>query len=457
MMEKILDEFIKIDSKLWNKKIKDDLIKLGHSSIPSYNSKENIKIKPFYTSEDLNNLKNSDSNYPNSWAICQNITADNSSDANIKALELINKGAESMNFIIQNDSILCNDLLKNIDIEKTELFFKIEFHSNSYLKSLNDIIKSSSTSFNISYDPIGSLVKTGSWESSMNEDLDKLNKNINILEKFNNVIIVNSGLYQNSGANIFEEIAFTLSHANEYLNHLNGKCANKIAFNISMGSNYFFEIAKLKALRLLWSTITKEYNNEINFPHIIAKPSKRNKTIYDYNNNILRTTTECMSAILGGANTISNITYDSIFNNKNEYSDKIALNQLLIIKHETYIDKVKNAADGSYYINSLTNTIAEESLRIFKDIENNGGFISALEKNIIQKRIDKSHRIEQELFNNNKEKLLGINIFTDIDQKIKSEINKPIFTKSNTRKTKIKPISEIRLAEEIELSRIKNE
>ena len=456
-MEKILDEFIKIDSKLWNKKIKDDLKKLGHSSIPSYNSKENVKIKPFYTSEDLNNLKNLDSNYPDSWSICQNITADNSSDANIKALELIKKGAESINFIIQNDSILCNDLLKNIDIEKTELFFKIEFHSNSYLKSLNDIIKSPSASFNISYDPIGSLVKTGSWESSMNEDLKKLNKKINILEKFNNVIIVNSGLYQNSGANIFEEIAFTLSHANEYLNYLNGKCANKIAFNTSIGSNYFFEIAKLKALRLLWATITKEYNNEINFPHIIAKPSNRNKTIYDYNNNILRTTTECMSAILGGANTISNVTYDSIFNNKNKYSDKIALNQLLIIKHETHIDKVKNAADGSYYINSLTNTIAEESLKIFKDIEKNGGFISALEKSIIQKRIDNSHRIEQELLNKHKEKLLGINIFTDIDQKIKSEINKPILTKSNTRNTEIKPIYEIRLAEEIELSRIKNE
>jgi len=456
-MGKILDEFSKIDSKLWNKKIKDDLKKLGHSNITSYNSKENIKIKPFYTSDDLNNLKNADSYYPDSWTICQNISADNSSVANIKALELINKGAESINFIIQNNSIRCKDLLKNIDIEKIELFFKIEFHSNSFLKSLNDIIKSSSTSFNISFDPIGSFAKTGGWKSSMNEDLDKLNNNIKILEKFNNVIIVNSGLYQNSGANIFEEIAFTLSHANEYLNHFNGKCANKIAFNISMGSNYFFEIAKLKALRFLWSKITKEYNNEINFPHIIAKPSKRNKTIIDYNNNILRTTTECMSAILGGANTISNITYDSIFKNKNEYSEKIALNQLLIIKHETHIDKVKNAADGSYYINNIANTIAEESLKIFKDIENRGGFISALEKNIIQKRIGKSHKIEQELFNNNKEKLLGINIFTDLNQKIKSEINKPIFTKSNTRNTKIKPISEIRLAEEIELSRIKNE
>jgi methylmalonyl-CoA mutase len=164
-----------------------------------------------------------------------------------------------------------------------------------------------------------------------------------------------------------------------------------------------------------------------------------------------------MSAILGGANTISNITYDNIFNNKNEFSDKIALNQLLIIKHETHIDKVKNAADGSYYINSLTNRIAEESLMVFKEIEKNGGFISALEKNLIQKRVDESHKVEQELFNNNKEKLLGINIFADIDQKIKSEIKKSVLTNSATRNTKIKPISEIRLAEEIELNRIKNE
>ena len=139
-MGKILDEFSKIDSKLWNKKIKDDLKKLGHSNITSYNSKENIKIKPFYTSDDLNNLKNADSYYPDSWTICQNISADNSSVANIKALELINKGAESINFIIQNNSIRFKDLLKNIDIEKIELFFKIEFHSNSFLKSLNDIL-----------------------------------------------------------------------------------------------------------------------------------------------------------------------------------------------------------------------------------------------------------------------------------------------------------------------------
>ena len=455
MEKKILSEFIKTDSKAWNQKIRNDLKKLGHSSIPTYNSKENIKVNPFYTNKGIDNIKNIDSTYPNKWTICENIVTDNSFDSNKKAIELIKKGADSINFIIKDNSISCNELLKNIDLEKIELFFKIKFNSNSYLKSLNNIIKSSSGSFNISYDPIGSLAETGRWKSSMNEDLDELKKKIKILGGFSNVIIVNSGLYQNSGANIFEEIAFTLSHANEYLNHFNGKCANKIAFTVSMGSNYFFEIAKLKALRLLWAIITKEYNNEINSPHIIAKPSKRNKTIYDYNNNILRTTTECMSAILGGANTILNDTYDNIFNNKNEFSDKIALNQLLIIKYETHIDKVKNSADGSYYIDSLTNTIAKESLKIFKDIEKNGGFISALEKRIIQNRIEKSHRIEQELFNNNKEKILGINIFVDLDQKIKSEIKKSIFIQSKNRKTS--NISEIRLAEEIELSRIKNE
>ena len=452
MEKKLLNEFIKTDPKLWTKNILDDLKKLGYNEIPKYNSKENIIIEPFYT----DNTKSIDSKYPNSWSIAQKIDVNNSLVANSKALELIKKGANSIHFNIQNSSISLDDLLNKIPIENTELFFKTKLCSNSFLKSLNKLAKDSK-SFNISYDPIGLLAKSGNWECSMDDDLNSLKNKINLLTSFKNLIVVESGLYQNAGANIFEEIAFSLSHANEYLNFLNGDVADKIAFNISIGANYFFEIAKLKALKLLWEAITNKYNNTVSSPHIIATPSKRNKTIYQYNNNILRTTTECMSAILGGANTISNITYDSIFKIKNEYSDKIALNQLLIIKHETHIDKVKNAADGSYYINSITNTIAEESLRIFKDIENNGGFISALEKNIIQKRIDKSHRIEQELFNNNKEKLLGINIFTDLDQKIKSEINKPIFTKSNTRNTKIKPISEIRLAEEIELSRIKNE
>ena len=146
-----------------------------------------------------------------------------------------------------------------------------------------------------------------------------------------------------------------------------------------------------------------------------------------------------------------------IFNIKNEFSERIALNQLLIIKHETNIDKVKNAADGSHYINDLTNTIAQESLIIFKEIEKNGGFIKSLEKNIIQNRIKNSHKVEQKLFNEAKEKLIGINIYSELDRKIKSEITKEIINSQIKTDTIIEPISEIRLAEKTELSRINNE
>ena len=452
MEKRILNEFIKTDPKLWKKNILDDLQKLGYNEIPKYNSKENIIIEPFYT----DNIKSIDSKYPKSWSIAQKINVNNSLDGNSKALELIKKGANSIHFNIQNSSISLEDLLNKIPIDKIELFFKINSCSNSFLKSLNKLAKDSK-SFNISHDPIGLLAKSGNWEYSMDDDLNSLKSKIFLLTNFKNSIVIESGLYQNSGANIFEEIAFSLSHANEYLNFFNGDVANKIAFNISIGPNYFFEIAKLKALKLLWETITKEYNFTVSSPHIIATPSNRNKTIYDYNNNILRTTTECMSAIFGGAKTISNITYDNIFNVENEFSERIALNQLLIIKHETNIDKVKNAADGSHYINDLTNTMAQESLVIFKLIEKNGGFIKSLEKNIIQSRIKKSHKIEQKLFNEAKEKLIGINIYSDINRKIKSEVTKEIVKSQIKTDTIIEPIYEIRLSEKIELNRISNE
>ena len=169
MEKKILNEFIKTNPKLWTKNIIDDLKKLGYNEIPKYNSKENITIEPFYT----DNIKSIDSKYPNSWSIAQKIDVNNSLVANSKALELIKKGANSIHFNIQNNSISLEDLLNKIPIEKTELFFKTKSCSNSFLKSLNKLAKDSK-SFNISYDPIGLLAKSGNWECSMDDDLNSL-------------------------------------------------------------------------------------------------------------------------------------------------------------------------------------------------------------------------------------------------------------------------------------------
>ena len=208
MREKILNEFNKTDPESWKRKIKDDLNKLGYRKIPEYSSKENIDIKPFYTKEDQINSKNLDLTYPENWRISNTVIVENSSDGNLKACNLIDKGADSINFIIRNREISFKELLKNISSKNIELFLEIESSSAPLLSSLNELAKKSNL-FNIVYDPIGNLVKSGNWTKSMNEDLNQLKNNVNLLKNFNNTIVIDSGIYQNAGANIFEEIAFT--------------------------------------------------------------------------------------------------------------------------------------------------------------------------------------------------------------------------------------------------------
>jgi methylmalonyl-CoA mutase len=261
---------------------------------------------------------------------------------------------------------------------------------------------------------------------------------------------------------MIQQLAYGLAHANEYLNYLQDDFKHKtrpsfkVIFKVSTGSNYFFEIAKLRALRLLWKTLALEYEITTDC-HIIATPTKRNKTIYDYNTNLLRTTTECMSAILGGANTICNLPYDAIYHKDNEFGERISRNQLLVLKHESHFNKVNNPADGTYYIESLTQQMVEKSLILFKSIEVNGGFLKQLKENTIQRKIKESAIKEQELFNNREEVLLGSNKFPNPIDKMKNELELYPFVKQNKRKTLIEPLIEKRIAEKLEQERLKIE
>jgi methylmalonyl-CoA mutase len=225
---------------------------------------------------------------------------------------------------------------------------------------------------------------------------------------------------------------------------------------VSVGTNYFFEIAKLRALRLLFNLIAKEYNHNIDC-HILVSPTKRNKTLYDYNLNMLRTTTECMSAILGGADAIANLPYDAIYHKDNEFGDRIARNQLLILKHESHFDKVNNPADGSYYIESLTQQLAEKALALFHDIEAQGGFLKQLNEGIIKRKIQESADKEQGLFDAGKEILLGTNKHPNKNDRMKDDLELFPFVKIKPRKTLITPIIERRLSEKIEQERLQAE
>jgi Methylmalonyl-CoA mutase, N-terminal domain/subunit len=191
--------------------------------------------------------------------------------------------------------------------------------------------------------------------------------------------------------------------------------------------------------------------------HILVSPTKRNKTLYDYNVNMLRTTTECMSAILGGADAIANLPYDALYHKDNEFGDRIARNQLLILKHESYFDKVNNPADGSYYIENLTHQLAEKALTLFKDIEANGGFLKQLNEGIIKRKIQESADKEQQLFDAGKEVLLGTNKYPNKNDRMKDELELYPFVKMKPRKTLIMPIIEKRLAEKMEQEKLKEE
>jgi len=269
------------------------------------------------------------------------------------------------------------------------------------------------------------------------------------------LISINAGLYQNAGANMVQQIGYSLAHANEYFNRI-PTINQTIVFEVAVGTNYFFEIAKLRALRLLFNLIAKEYNHNMDC-HILVTPTKRNKTIYDYNVNMLRTTTECMSAILGGADAIANLAYDALYHKDNEFGDRIARNQLLILKNESHFDKVNNPADGSYYIESLTSQLAEKALTLFKDIEANGGFLKQLNEGIIKRKIQESADKEQELFDKGKEILLGTNKYPNKKDLMKDNLELYPFVKIKPRKTLISPLIEKRLPEKVEQERLKEE
>lgn len=453
-MENLFDEFHPLSSKQWKQRIQFELNGADYNESLVWNSPEDIKVKPFYHRDEF------DKNWVSKtkateFKICQNIYVQDIFKSNLRAIEILNKGAESLIFTINNDQVNVEKLLENIDLKKTNIYFNFEFLSKEFVEKIDAIAKQNNALIYCNLDPIGHLAKDGNWFKTSEKDnfqtLELLSKSTHNLS----LISINCSLYQNAGANLVQQIAYSLSHANEYFNRIS-TLHKPIVFQIAVGSNFFFEIAKLRALRLLFNLIAQEYNPNLEC-HLIVSPTKRNKTLYDYHVNILRTSTECMSAIIGGANAVTNLTFDHLYQKDNEFSRQLALDQLLILKNESNFDKVDNPADGSYYIENLTHQLAEKALHLFKDIEKQGGFLKLLNDGIIKKKIQESANKEQELFDSKKEILVGTNKFINSKDSMKNKLELYPFLKINPRKTLIKPIIETRLAEKTEQNRLKEE
>jgi len=433
----------------WKQKIQVDLNGADYNETLLWKTNEGITVKPFYTKEDRTHHKIKEPE--TAFKICQTLLVADEKKANTSAVDALKRGATALQFIVKKkfDHTL---LLDGIDFKTVPIYFKFEFLDANFVLEISEYINSNTCFFQI--DIIGSLAEIGTWFVSLKEDYNSLENIANVVE---NSISVSGDLYQNAGANMVQQLAYSLAHANEYLNHFGAENAHKIHFQFSVGGNYFHEIAKLRAFRLLWEALLKEYNVKNIEAHLFVTPSTRNKTLYDYNVNMLRTTSECMSAILGGSNTISNISYDKIYAESNEFGERISRNQLLILQQESGFQNAQNIAEGSYYIDSLTEQMAEKALLIFKQIEKGGGFLKQLKEGNIQRKLKESTAKEEVQFSENKFILLGTNLQPNKENLMKETIVLDPFVKQRNLKTLFPPIIRKRLSENSEKQRLKEE
>lgn len=453
--EKLFEQFPQVTTKEWMEKIKSDLKGADFNKKLVWKTNEGFDVKPFYRMEDLESL-NSVNTLPgefpyirgtkvkdNNWLIRQNIEITNYSTANHKALAILMKGIDSLGFVI-NDPESINErnfdlLIERVFLEGAEINFLSDGKAQEIIDLVINYVKKSHSDPDqirgaIEIDPLSRLMINGTLCIPPEKGFDYLAsvvKSSAPLPRFR-TININATNFNNAGADIVQELAFALSMGSEYLSQLSQRgirsdySASKIKFSFGTGSNYFPEIAKLRAARLLWSVVNNVFNpgSGANIKmDIHCVTSRWNKTIYDPYVNLLRTQTEAMSAILGGADSLTVEPFDTVFQHPDEFSERIARNQQLILKEEAYFDKVADPAGGSYYIENLTNLIAENAWNLFLEIEDQGGFLACLKSGFIQTKLSESGDRRKNDLATRKTILLGTNQYPNTREKISDSIN----------------------------------
>jgi len=460
--ERLFDQFPPVTTKEWLDKINSDLKGADFNKKLVWKTNEGFDVKPFYRMEDVENLMYintlpDQSPYlrgtkinNNNWLIRQNIEVTNYSIANRKALTILMRGIDSLGFIISDPESINEKnfdlLLERIFLEGVELNFLTNGKAREIIDLIINCVKKSYSDPNkirgaIEADPLSRLMLNGTLCIPPEEGFDYLASVVNSAASLPHlrVIHLNASNFNNAGADIVQELAFGISMGNEYMAQLTQRgissdmAASKIRFSFGTGSNYFPEIAKLRAARVLWSVVANGFQvaREENLKmDIHCVTSEWNKTVYDPYVNMLRTQTEAMSAILGGADSLTVEPFDKVFRHPDEFSERIARNQQLILKEEAYFDKVADPAAGSYYIENLTNLIAENAWKLFLEIEDQGGFLACLKSGFIQTKLSESGAKRKNDMAIRKAILLGTNQYPNTQEKISETVDlKKLFDK----------------------------
>ena len=490
MDNKLFNEFPQVPTELWEKTITEDLKGADYEKKLVWRTNEGIRVKPYYRKEDIAGIdfrNSSPSEFPyvrgnrksdNAWEIRQDISVSGISEANAKALDALAKGAGSVGFIT-NGNIKKADhivsLLKGIDLAKTPVHFIIDGGIPGFYTLLAEAAGAmkadpSKLRGSIDTDPLGRLTISGGYYVSEEADMKLLAENASAASgksPLYNTIGVNGSIFQNSGSTIVQELGYTLAMGAEYMAVLTGKglsadaAAGSLQFNLAVGSNYFFEIAKIRAFRLLWAKTAQAFgaSEEAAKAYIHSVTSDWDKTLYDPHTNMLRLTTEAMSAVLGGTDSLTVKPFDINHREPNGISDRIARNTQIVLKEEAYFDKIVDPASGSYYIESITDSIAAEAWKVFLKVEKEGGYTAAFKKGTIQADIEATAAKRISDITSRREVILGTNQYPSFRETMIKEIDKNVYGKNQVSAAAqvAKPLKMIRAALAFEELRLKTE
>ena len=443
--EKLFADFAPVSTQEWLDKINVDLKGADFEKKLVWKTNEGFKVKPFYRKEDLENLKTTEAlpgEFPylrgtkksdNTWLVRQEIKVDCPKEANAKALDILNKGVDSLGFSLRKKDLSAEfiaTLLDGICAECVELNFSTCQGATVMLANLlvayftQKGYDLNALRGSVNYDPMGKMMVRGKDLTNYIATAKELVGVMKALPKYR-CITVNAIELNNAGSYISQELGYALAWGNEYLNALveagvdATEAAKKIKFNFGISSNYFLEIAKFRAARMLWANIVKQYEPKCDCACKMkahAETSTFNLTLFDAHVNMLRTQTEAMSAALAGVDSITVSPFDKAYQVADDFSERIARNQQLLLKEECHFDKVVDPAAGSYYIENLTTSIAQQAWNLFLEVEEAGGMMEAIKAGKVQEAVNASNKARHEAVSKRREILLGTNQYPNFTE-----------------------------------------
>lgn len=440
--EKLFDQFPPVTTAEWREKVEADLKGVPFDKKLVWRTNEGFNVQPMYRAEDIENLDTTNSlpgEYPfvrgthtdNDWLARQEINAADAAAANSKAVEVLGKGITSLGFKLKEcDADTLATLLKDIDIAKVEInFTTCPRHAQELCDNLVKYVKAQGAADtfrgSIDFNPFKKALKHGKAFpgdiAGMAASMIAAAADVKGLR----LLGVDSVMLSDAGAYIYQELGYALAWGAEWLTLLTDKglsadeVASRVKFNMGISSNYFMEIAKFRAARMLWAQIVEQYkpaSTDACKMAVHATTSKYNQTIYDAHVNLLRSQTECMSAALAGVDSITVTPFDTPYRTPDDFSERIARNQQFLLKEESHLDKVVDPAGGSYYVETLTVAIAKEAWKLFLEVEGKGGFLAAVNEGEVQRAVRETSEKRHTDVARRKEILLGTNQYPNINE-----------------------------------------